>query len=1174
MTAADKMNARVLPKATGTALQLASFKDAHQGEAILVCGCGESLNELDLPVGVVTIGVNDVGRRFHPDYLVVVNPPNQFTHDRFRHVESSRAHYVVTQLDLPITHPRIVRFALGKPAGTDLSNPNVLHFTQNSPYVALCLAVHLGARRIGLIGVDFTENHFFARTGAHPLASRLDQIDREFGNLAQACRALGVEIVNLSAKSRLSALPRASLAGFLSQARLEPLSDVPANAPDQRRLFVVNYRFLSCGSLLADGLRHAASELGLCYADAYWDDAQLLERISRFAPDLLLVVHGRRFAQRWGDRFRSYNTAVWLTDEPYEVDDTASWSSRFDTVFVNDPNTVARHRNAYYLPMGFDDRIHRDTGRERKYRVGFIGGANATRERYLLRLAEAGLLDYVVGGPWQDPVLLKLCLAADVPAERTAELYQQTEIVLNVFREVHHFNRQRVAPYAMNPRIYEALACGALVVSEHRAEIEDVFVELPQFDSPEKLIAVVSGFLADRAQLARTKAACRARLAGHSYKERVMRILELTVGGPAHSAPPLDHAGTDSVKPQVCAPIIEGWEKYGDVEHRVDGCLTVLEKLLNESSGSESGLVSRDAYTDVELSFDLRLGADAWFLAKIRQLDQYDQSSNSYHIVLSSRHDYVARHFHIFSRLQVPRCTWQHVVLRCTDQHWLEVVIEGVVQARHCENHLLSGYCFLGIKGGGVELKNVQLLDLSAQCEGYAAQKPATIIAQPKPAAAIPDRDTSRPDRTPPRRNLIYHVWPVRGSTWRWNLDQLKKRIDLFNGSRTVAIVHDTRSEGPEAVQDYLSGHGCEFIIMPNDARGEAVTFPSLLAKLTQRPPEEVTFYGHTKGVKYEPEFPECVRKWTEVQYRVALDDWLTVKQHMQRFPMTGPFRIPGRFRAHHYVSDWHYSGNFFWMRNAAIFSDRYRDVPQFYGGVEAWPGVMFSQNETGCLLMDNIRQLPYYEDFWREDGDAVVQAWESKLCRASAPADLVEPAPFAGYRSPRLEQKPEEFAWWLEHLLSHNVERLLTIGSMCGGAEWHTARVFSEQNRKIDITAVDILERKELQDAFLDIRNRFGQSVKLIVGDSASEHVRAELAGPYDAAFIDGDHSYAGARKDFLLARSLGARLIGLHDIVDSDWHADARCCVSRLWEEVSSQHQAEQCASGEWGGIGVITV
>ena len=50
---------------------LAAFHNIHAGETLIVCGCGESLNDLAHPAQYITIGVNDVGRRFQPNYLVV-----------------------------------------------------------------------------------------------------------------------------------------------------------------------------------------------------------------------------------------------------------------------------------------------------------------------------------------------------------------------------------------------------------------------------------------------------------------------------------------------------------------------------------------------------------------------------------------------------------------------------------------------------------------------------------------------------------------------------------------------------------------------------------------------------------------------------------------------------------------------------------------------------------------------------------------------------------------------------------------------------------------------------------------------------------------------------------------------------------------------------------------------
>src|SRR5262249_3971173 len=238
--------------------------------------------------------------------------------------------------------------------------------------------------------------------------------------------------VNLSPSSRLQSLPRATLADW----EREP----PPGMRQTARVFFVHYPFLSCGTVFRTGLREAATRLGIAHEHTDWDEAQLPQKLEQFAPDLLFVVHGRRFVRRWGQRLAKWRSAVWLLDEPYEVDDTSAWSGRFDTVFVNDPSTLTRHRHAYELPVAYAPALHFGTAEAaRPRRTGFIGGANPTREAMLAGLARRGLLGYVVGGPWREARVAALSLAPNVPPERTAELYRETAIVLNVFRDRHHY---------------------------------------------------------------------------------------------------------------------------------------------------------------------------------------------------------------------------------------------------------------------------------------------------------------------------------------------------------------------------------------------------------------------------------------------------------------------------------------------------------------------------------------------------------------------------------------------------------------------------------------------------------------------------------------------------------------------------------------------------------------
>jgi LPS sulfotransferase NodH len=190
---------------------LAAFQGIHRGETIVVCGCGESLNDFTLPERSITIGVNDVGRRFQPNYLVVLDPREKLKDYRFHYVETSQADFLFASCELGVQHPNIVKFALRQKKDPDFSDSNGLQYTARpyySPYFALCLAMQMGASRIGLIGVDFADNHFFGPTGPYPGARHLPEVERQFRHLNDVLIARGVKVFNLSSRSRITAFPK------------------------------------------------------------------------------------------------------------------------------------------------------------------------------------------------------------------------------------------------------------------------------------------------------------------------------------------------------------------------------------------------------------------------------------------------------------------------------------------------------------------------------------------------------------------------------------------------------------------------------------------------------------------------------------------------------------------------------------------------------------------------------------------------------------------------------------------------------------------------------------------------------------------------------------------------------------------------------------------------------
>jgi len=160
----------------------------------------------------------------------------------------------------------------------------------------------------------------------------------------------------------------------------------------------------------------------------------------------------------------------------------------------------------------------------RRYRVAFIGGGNPTREATLLALGDR--LDVLVGN-FRTPALQARRTAAGTRPAETASIYRQARIVVNIFRDAHQYNREQRQATMLNPRVYEATACGALVVSDWRPALDREAPSVPTYRSPEELVAIVDGFLAQPDELAARAARCRAELAGATYAERLRTMLDV-----------------------------------------------------------------------------------------------------------------------------------------------------------------------------------------------------------------------------------------------------------------------------------------------------------------------------------------------------------------------------------------------------------------------------------------------------------------------------------------------------------------------------------------------------------------------------------------------------------------------------------------------------------------------
>jgi glycosyltransferase involved in cell wall biosynthesis len=230
-------------------------------------------------------------------------------------------------------------------------------------------------------------------------------------------------------------------------------------------------------------------------------------------------------------------------------------------------------------------------------------------------------------------------------------------------------------------------------------------------------------------------------------------------------------------------------------------------------------------------------------------------------------------------------------------------------------------------------------------------------------------------------RHLLYHVYPHAqgGSVWRWNVEQLRRRLSLFNGRRVIGVATGPETEPAAAVRAALVGCGCEFIEVANDpALREVTTFEPLFSAVSGfTGPEHATFYGHAKGITSEGWAPG-VRRWTEAMLSTCLDHWPAVRALLSTHPLVGSFKRLGWCFAEEPVSDWHYSGSWRWHRNADLFGRDWRKITPAWIGIEAHPSLHFGPDEAGCLVHEfqDAGLALYTHEYWQQRAGPELARW------------------------------------------------------------------------------------------------------------------------------------------------------------------------------------------------------
>ncbi len=255
-------------------------------------------------------------------------------------------------------------------------------------------------------------------------------------------------------------------------------------------------------------------------------------------PDLFFVVHGGNTPEEAVKQYRAAGvpTAVFLLDEPYEVDQSVTWARNYDWVFSVDRSTLAthsQHSHAAHLPCGYDDTIFNPDGPSLPSRVLMLGSCFAARENLLsTSIKKFGHLFTWVGPGWQQISTAGIHYNRLVTPEECAMFYRGAAVTLNIHRDStwSHFgelNQNRLQATHLNPRFWEAAACGGFPFSSYRSDLDIYARGTPSFDSEQELARKLEYFTANEKACKKHAKRLLKAVKKHSYRARAKSVLEL-----------------------------------------------------------------------------------------------------------------------------------------------------------------------------------------------------------------------------------------------------------------------------------------------------------------------------------------------------------------------------------------------------------------------------------------------------------------------------------------------------------------------------------------------------------------------------------------------------------------------------------------------------------------------
>ncbi|MBW2310379.1 MAG: glycosyltransferase [Deltaproteobacteria bacterium] len=260
-------------------------------------------------------------------------------------------------------------------------------------------------------------------------------------------------------------------------------------------------------------------------------------------PDIAIVTGGHRITASTVRALKDNGicTVLWTIDPPLKFQPIIDVAPLYDHIFCQGTEAIELlYREgifgAQWLPMACDPGEHRpvELSVEEKEHYGndivFVGSYYPNRAELFEGLVN---FDFGIWGPGWEKLeaksKLRRCIkGSHTPPSEWLKIYSASNIVL-----VTHYRdpKNRFPVHQASPRVFEALACKAFVISDDQRDVFSLFKDgehLISFDNPGELIEKIKYYLDHYEE--RERIALQGReevLKNHTYEHRIEKLLSV-----------------------------------------------------------------------------------------------------------------------------------------------------------------------------------------------------------------------------------------------------------------------------------------------------------------------------------------------------------------------------------------------------------------------------------------------------------------------------------------------------------------------------------------------------------------------------------------------------------------------------------------------------------------------